>query len=121
MHMLIFIKKQNAVLLLVVMAVLVFTAGLAVRTNAVPTGVTLSGRLIVVDAGHGEPDGGAVGPAGVAEQAINLRIARFLQEQLEKAGMEVVMTRQAAEGFTLGVFPQSARKNARIYITGRRL
>ena len=98
MHMLIFIKKQNAVLLLVVMAVLVFTAGLAVRTKAVPTGVTLSGRRIVVDAGHGEPDGGAVGPAGVAEQAINLTIARFLQEQLEKAGMEVVMTRQAAEG-----------------------
>ncbi len=98
MCVLIFIKKQNAILLLLVAAVLVFAAGLAVRPNIAPTGANLSGRRIVVDAGHGEPDGGAVGPAGVAEQAINLTIARFLQEQLEKAGIEVVMTRTEAEG-----------------------
>lgn len=98
MCVLIFIKKQNAILLLLVAAVLVFAAGLAVRPNIAPTGANLSGRRIVVDAGHGEPDGGAVGPAGIAEQAINLTIARFLQEQLEKAGIEVVMTRTEAEG-----------------------
>ncbi len=116
MNVLIFIKKQNALLLLLVVASLVFAAGLAVRPNVAPTGANLSGRRIVVDAGHGEPDGGAVGSAGEAEQAINLNIARFLKEQLEKAGIEVVMTRTGAEGiYDEGLSTVREKKRSDLY------
>lgn len=48
---------------------------------------------IVVDAGHGEPDGGAVGISGVVEKDVNLAIAQKLSEVLEGQGAEVIMTR----------------------------
>lgn len=50
-------------------------------------------ECIVVDAGHGSPDGGAVGADGTFEKDINLSIAKKLQEVLEGKGVEVVMTR----------------------------
>ena len=52
-------------------------------------------RRIVVDPGHGEPDGGAVGTAkGTREQILNLQIAEKLRNLLEEAGYEVIMTRE---------------------------
>ena len=48
---------------------------------------------IVLDAGHGEPDGGAVGVNGTIEQSINLKITQKLQEILENRGIKVIMTR----------------------------
>lgn len=49
--------------------------------------------VVIVDAGHGEPDGGAVGANGTLEKDINLDIARKLQEVLEGKGIKVIMTR----------------------------
>lgn len=49
---------------------------------------------VVVDAGHGGPDGGVVGiTSGVKESEINLEIAFLLGEFLSSAGVEVVYTR----------------------------
>lgn len=48
---------------------------------------------IVVDAGHGKPDGGAVSKNGVAEAGLNLSIALKLAEELEAYGYEVILTR----------------------------
>lgn len=53
---------------------------------------------VVVDAGHGLPDGGTVGIAGSIESDINLDIARLLKEILEGKGIEVMMTRDSAKG-----------------------
>ena len=53
---------------------------------------------IVVDAGHGLPDGGAVGVSGSIEQEINLGIALKLQEVLEAKGIHVIMTRTDENG-----------------------
>ncbi len=53
--------------------------------------------LIVVDAGHGGEDGGAVGTAGTLEKTINLQIAHCLQAYLEQEGFRVVMTREEDE------------------------
>lgn len=51
-------------------------------------------RRIVVDAGHGGKDPGAVGPNGVLEKDITLAMARLLKKQLEKDfGCEVILTR----------------------------
>lgn len=53
---------------------------------------------ILVDPGHGLPDGGAVGIGGTVEQEINLAIAKKLQEVLTGKGITVVMTRSTEEG-----------------------
>lgn len=48
--------------------------------------------LVVVDAGHGGHDGGAVAN-GVIEKNLSLDIAGRLKKELEAAGLRVVMTR----------------------------
>ena len=57
---------------------------------------TLPGSLrrIVVDAGHGGKDPGAIGPTGVMEKDVTLAMAKRLAVRLEKElGCQVVLTR----------------------------
>lgn len=48
---------------------------------------------VIIDAGHGTPDGGAVGIGGTLEKDINLAIALKTAEVLEGKGIRTVMTR----------------------------
>ena len=64
---------------------------------------SLSGRTFVIDPGHGvrRPDGsplnvGAVGPTGVAEQTVALRVSERVAALLRAAGARVRLTRSAA-------------------------
>lgn len=50
-------------------------------------------KQIIIDAGHGLPDGGAVAPDGTIESDINLKIAKNLNKYLSDAGFECIMTR----------------------------
>ncbi len=60
----------------------------------VPAATTL--RRIVVDAGHGGKDPGAVGPSGVYEKTVTLKLAKALAKELRKLlGCEVILTRSA--------------------------
>lgn len=54
----------------------------------------LSGKVIVLDPGHGGPDGGAVGKGPVVEKDVNLAIAHYLKHYLQQAGALVLMTRE---------------------------
>ncbi|MFS8544239.1 MAG: N-acetylmuramoyl-L-alanine amidase, partial [Limnochordales bacterium] len=53
----------------------------------------LGGRTVVVDAGHGGRDPGAIGPGGTQEKDVNLAIALQVARFLEQAGARVVLTR----------------------------
>jgi N-acetylmuramoyl-L-alanine amidase len=49
-------------------------------------GASLAGKVIVIDPGHGGSDSGAVGPTGVREKDVNLRIALRLERLLIEQG-----------------------------------
>jgi len=54
----------------------------------------LKDKVIVLDAGHGGSDPGAVGPNKTQEKTITLAVAQKMKILLEKAGAKVLMTRQ---------------------------
>ena len=49
---------------------------------------------VVLDAGHGGEDGGAVSAAGLYEKDLNLQVALLLRDMLTVNGVDVVMTRE---------------------------
>jgi len=53
----------------------------------------LKGKIIALDAGHGGSDTGAIGPTGVTEKGVTLRVAKALQKLLQAEGATVLMTR----------------------------
>lgn len=53
-----------------------------------------SERTLVIDAGHGGFDGGAIGSNGTTEQDINLSIAKRVQLLASYFGVQTVMTRE---------------------------
>lgn len=57
----------------------------------------LTGKTIVVDAGHGGTDPGVVGPSGVPEKEITLAVAKRLHDLLQQGGARVLMTREKDE------------------------
>ena len=52
------------------------------------------GKKIVIDPGHGGNDSGAIGPSGVMEKTVTLRVSLVLRELLENEGAIVLMTRE---------------------------
>ena len=58
----------------------------------------VSGKVVVVDAGHGVPDEGAEVDDGTTEAQTNLKIALKLQNLLEQSGCIVILTRSDENG-----------------------
>ncbi len=59
-------------------------------------------RTIVLDAGHGGHDPGAVGPTGLREKAVTLEVAKSLRDLLVRDGFRVIMTRYDDRFISLG-------------------
>lgn len=53
---------------------------------------------LVIDAGHGGPDGGAEAADGTRESQLNLSMAKALKAECEKEGIKVMMTRRDEDG-----------------------
>jgi N-acetylmuramoyl-L-alanine amidase len=66
-----------------------------VQTVALP----VDKKVIIVDAGHGLPDGGASN-GSILESDINLKIALKLQNLLEQSGATVILTRSDENGIS---------------------
>lgn len=54
----------------------------------------LTGKTIVIDPGHGGPDGGAVGSDQTQEKDIALAVAKKLRDYLQQAGGLIYLTRE---------------------------
>ena len=67
-------------------------AGKRASAETPPTAVG-GGPVVIVDAGHGGEDGGAVGIGGIEEKDLNLLIAAKTADQLSFLGYRVLMTR----------------------------
>ena len=75
------------------------------------------GLKICLDPGH-SPDPGAVGPTGLEEKVVNLKIAEKLRKILKRNGAEVVMTRVGTDSVALYDRPRIAiQKNSDILIS----
>lgn len=76
-----------------------------------------SGELIVIDAGHGGHDTGAIG-GGKREKDLVLQIAKRLERQLKKRGYRVYMTRRTDRFLKLPQRTRIAdRKDARVFVS----
>ena len=56
----------------------------------------MNDKKIVIDAGHGGSDSGAVGN-GIVEKELTLKIARYIADRLGELGADVTLTRESDE------------------------
>lgn len=97
-HFFVLTKRRCVVYCLFMAFFGVFLGTLIMISSYAGNLVTNDTLSVIVDAGHGLPDGGAVGVTGSVEQEINLEIALKLQEILEAKGVRVIMTRTDENG-----------------------
>lgn len=72
------------------------------------------GSAVIVDAGHGGADGGAVGPSGLREADVTLAIARFVRDALAAQGIPAAMTRTDDTTVPLEERPDLAQRDGGI-------
>jgi N-acetylmuramoyl-L-alanine amidase len=58
-------------------------------------------KTVVIDAGHGGKDVGAIGPTGLMEKTVTLDMAKRVKEILERQGVNVILTRGKDEFVSL--------------------
>lgn len=90
------IKKKQVIAAFLFVAVFIALSAFAVnldKTKAVTALITYAEPTLVIDAGHGGIDGGAIGANGAKESDINLAIALRLQAVSAFCGKRCVMTR----------------------------
>ena len=84
----------SSMALIIFLTIFTPMASINQRINSV-TSTNLQEKIkIVIDAGHGEPDGGAVSAEGIKESDLNLQIAQKLKTKLEELNIDVIMTRE---------------------------
>ena len=93
----IYLKKLIYVVLPLIISLLIFICTLTLRNpiSAVKsTKQNANQPIVIIDAGHGGFDGGAVSDDGTVEKDINLSIALYLQEYLAIFNIKTIMIRE---------------------------
>lgn len=91
------IKRRTLCVILVGIILICSVVGVCYAVKA--TSSPKAQYTIVIDAGHGGRDGGAVGKTtGISESVLNLQYALCLKEACEQFGFDVVLTRSTMDG-----------------------
>ena len=94
----------NGKLLYLLVIVFCLTMGIwmlkepTIWTN-LPLSSMISGKRVVIDAGHGGGDPGAKSQSGLLEKEINLEVALKLKKYLAQVGVYCIMTRESDRDF----------------------
>lgn len=89
------VRRTNLFLLLTLIILVIsiqYLYGQNLAIGVFSSWLPLSGKVIVIDPGHGGIDGGATFN-GILEKDINLDVSLKLKKMLEKEGANVIMTR----------------------------
>ena len=93
-------KRIQIILSCLIMGLFAFSFQIAEKNNNTgekntveTTATPVSGKVVVLDAGHGKPDEGAESSSGTTEAETNLKIALKVQNLLEQSGCTVILTR----------------------------
>ena len=89
------ILKRGGIIFIVLVLILCMLL-FSIREETASTNAADS--VIIIDAGHGAPDGGAVGKSGVLEKDLNLAVAKLLEQKISESGQKVIMTRTEDKG-----------------------
>lgn len=90
-------KREIYTNLVIILSIALIGMGFFIKIGSVkPASLNLLTQpTIIIDAGHGGIDGGAVGVDGIVEKNINLSISQKLRDLFVLSGFNVVMTRDA--------------------------
>lgn len=92
--MIVLTKRKIRITILIVFFLVFGVTFLNDKKEGVPTvSLPVSGKTVVIDAGHGKPDEGAQSSRGTTEAETNLKIALKLKNLLEQSGSSVILTR----------------------------
>jgi len=99
------LERKRIVFVLLVFTLTIFTYHISLKVNnskdtLQTVSLPVTNKVVIIDAGHGLPDGGAVGENGVTEEEINLKIAMKIQTLLEQSGSTVIITRSDEKGIS---------------------
>lgn len=96
------INKKRLIFISSIIVISIFFSAFLENSNYLVEPVSstpLANHVIILDAGHGKPDGGAVSSDGnIIESEINLNIVLKLQNLLEAANCKVLLTRSDENG-----------------------
>lgn len=94
--MIIFNKKR---ILFISFSLLIAIFTSSYHTTSIPVNsLPVTNHTIIIDAGHGFPDGGATGKDGSIESNLNLSISKKLQNLLEASNCSIILTRSDENG-----------------------
>lgn len=86
-------KNVKRLCILIFLAAIIIVSGICAKKLSPANAIPFVGKTVIIDAGHGFPDGGASSASGIHESEINLKIAKKLKKILTKNKMKVIMTR----------------------------
>lgn len=96
------LNKQKIIFItmVIVLSIFFYDEGESIKEkhDILASSTPISNHTIILDAGHGAPDGGAVGQDGSIESDLNLKVVLKLQKLLESSNCTVLLTRSDENG-----------------------
>jgi len=91
-------KKITFILSCIIISIVFFNFSQLQYSTIETSSTPISNHVVILDAGHGLPDGGAEAEDGTIESTINLSIVQKLQKLLEASSCTVLLTRSDENG-----------------------